>query len=131
MTKVAKYAIFEDGGRQFKVRVGDRMLIDYRMGSELVGIDPSSEGDAAEGDIVDTAPETDVVFEMVYAVRKDDDTIVIGQPTVAGAVVRAKILGAEKGPKLVVQKFRRRKTFRKKTGHRQIHTLIEITAIEG
>ncbi|MDO4557975.1 MAG: 50S ribosomal protein L21 [Planctomycetia bacterium] len=127
------YAIFEDGGRQFKVSVGDRILIDYRENSEVAGVEPpATEGEpTTEGVGEVPASGTDIVFEQVYAIRRDDGVFEVGQPTVAGVVVRGKIRGVEKGPKLVVQKFRRRKTFRKKTGHRQIHTLVEITAIEG
>lgn len=141
---MAAYVIFEDGGRQFKASVGDRILIDYRMGSETVSpvakdanvenaesTDTVAENAVAATDAEEPVVDVNIAFEQVYAIRRDDETFVIGQPTVAGAVVRAKILGVEKGPKLVVQKFRRRKTFRKKTGHRQIYTLVEITAIEG
>ncbi|MDD3469193.1 MAG: 50S ribosomal protein L21 [Thermoguttaceae bacterium] len=103
------YAIFADGARQYKVEQGETILIDYREGEEA---------------------GTELTFDVVYVVRKSDDEVVIGQPVVAGAVVKATVVGEEKGPKLVVQKARRRKTFRKKTGHRQKYTSVKITAIE-
>ena len=55
----------------------------------------------------------------------------LGQPVVAGATVTAKVLGMVKGEKLVVQKFRRRKNSRRRTGHRQKYTKVVIEKING
>ena len=101
------YAIFVDGGRQYKVTEGEELVVDFRdsnLGSQLT-------------------------FDHVLAVG--GDSLKLGQPTLAGAVVTAEVLGPVQGPKLVVQKMRRRKNFRRKTGHRQIFTRVRINKIEA
>lgn len=101
------YAIFVDGGRQYKVTEGEELVVDFRdsnLGSELT-------------------------FDRVLAVG--GDSLKLGQPTLAGAVVTAEVLGPVQGPKLVVQKMRRRKNFRRKTGHRQILTRVRINKIKA
>jgi large subunit ribosomal protein L21 len=103
------YAIIKDGGRQFKVEVDKKLEIDYRGELE---------------------PGTVIEFSEVLAIG-GDDSVRIGQPTVAGAKVVAEVLGDAKGPKLVVAKFRRRKNSKRKTGHRQIYTLVKINEIVG
>lgn len=104
------YAIFKDGGRQHKVEVGTKLMIDYRG------------ADTAAGSIVE--------FDQVLAISGDEG-VKIGQPTVSGAKVVAEVLGEEKGPKLIIAKFRRRKNSKRKTGHRQIYTLVKINEIVG
>ncbi|MHC4398243.1 MAG: 50S ribosomal protein L21 [Planctomycetota bacterium] len=101
------YAIIEDGGRQIKVRQGQEIEIDYR--------------DVASGD--------EVTFDRVLAYR-DDEGFQVGQPTLEAAKVTAEVLGAAQGPKLVIQKLRRRKTYRRKTGHRQLYTRVKVRRIE-
>lgn len=101
------YAIITDSGRQFKVEEGQRVRVDYR--------------EASEGD--------QLQFDKVLAVSGDSGTE-IGRPTVKGAVVTAKVIGIEQGPKLVVQKIRRRKNSRQRTGHRQLYTTVEIDKIQ-
>lgn len=101
------YAIITDSGRQFKVEEGQRLKVDYR--------------EAAEGD--------ELKFDKVLVVGDEGGTAV-GRPTVDGASVTAKVVGVEQGPKLVVQKLRRRKNSRRKTGHRQLYTTVEIGKIE-
>jgi large subunit ribosomal protein L21 len=101
------YAIFVDGGRQYKVTEGEELVVDFRdsnLGSQLT-------------------------FDHVLAVG--GDSLKLGQPILAGAVVTAEVLGPVQGPKLVVQKMRRRKNFRRKTGHRQICTRVRINKIEA
>jgi len=100
------YAIIQDGGRQFKVEEGQELDIDYR---DLPG------GNA-------------VKFEQVLAYR-DDEGLRVGRPTLESAVVTAEVLAVSQGPKLVVQKLRRRKNSRRKTGHRQLYTRVKITKI--
>ena len=53
----------------------------------------------------------------------------VGQPTLKGASVEAEVVGFARGPKLVVQKLRRRKNSRSKTGHRQLYTTVKINKI--
>ncbi len=101
-----RYAIIEDGGRQYKVREGEVLEVDYRgLGAGAA-----------------------LAFDRVVALR-DDHGLTVGQPFVEGARVSAEVLGPALGPKLVVQHFRRRKTYRKKTGHRQVYNRVKITAI--
>ncbi len=100
------YAIFIDGGRQYKVIEGQELAIDYR---EVPAGDPVS-------------------FDRVVA-YSDGDKLQLGAPTLSGATVTAKVLGVAQGPKLVIQKFRRRKTMRRRTGHRQLYTKIKIDKI--
>lgn len=100
------YAIFKDGGHQYKAEVGRKMLVELR--------------EAKEGDALD--------FEEVLLVGGEDG-VVVGQPTVAGAKVSTKVLGEMKGPKVVIRKFRRRKNSRRKNGHRQRYTVVEVVEI--
>ena len=55
----------------------------------------------------------------------------IGRPTIEGASVSAEVVGVEQGPKLVVQKIRRRKNSRSKNGHRQLYTTVKIEKINA
>ena len=103
------YAIITDGGRQYKVEEGQELAIDFRE---------SSAGDK-------------LTFDRVLAVSDGQGDLKLGAPTVAGAKVEAEVLGAEKGEKLVVQKLRRRKNFRRKTGHRSVYTRVRIGKISG
>ena len=100
------YAIIVDGGRQYKVSEGQELVIDYR--------------DASSGDPVQ--------FDQVVAFSNGTH-LKLGEPTLGGATVTAKVLGVLQGPKLTVQKFRRRKTYKRKTGHRQLYTKVQIEKI--
>lgn len=100
------YAIFEDGGRQYKVEEGQELDLDYR----------------------DVSRENELTFDRVLAYR-DDEGLRVGRPTLETAAVTAEVLAVSQGPKLVVQKFRRRKNSRTRTGHRQLHTRVKITKI--
>jgi len=102
------YAIFEDGSHQYRVAVGDKIVVDFRDGE----------------------PDSPLAFEKVLLVSGEGDAR-IGAPTVSGAKVEAKIVRQFKDKKIVIQKFRRRKNHRKRTGHRQPLTAIEITGITG
>ena len=101
------YAIFTDGGRQYKVEQGQILDIDYR--------DTAETGDTIE-------------FERVLAVTTDGG-LKLGTPTVSGASVKATVVGLEKGEKVYIQKFRRRKNYEVRTGHRQKYTRITIDTI--
>ncbi len=102
------YAIIEDGGRQYRVEEGNQLEIDYRQ---------ISKGDQ-------------VTFDKVMIISGDDG-VKLGSPQIAGATVTAEVLGVTMGKKLVVQKFRRRKNSRRKTGHRQMYTKVQIQKIEA
>lgn len=102
------YAIVADGGRQYRVMEGQELEIDFRhlpAGSE-------------------------VVFEEVLAVSRGGK-LTIGKPLVKGATVKAEVLGVEQGKKLYVQKFARRKNYRRRTGHRSLATKVRIASISA
>lgn len=100
------YAIIEDGGRQYRVVEGQELEVDYR----------------------DVEPGSDLTFDRVLAVS-DDNGLRAGKPVVEGASVSAKVVGSRLGEKLYVQKLRRRKNSRRRTGHRAIFTRIKIEKI--
>lgn len=101
------YAIISEGGRQFKVEEGQELDVDYR----------------------DVMPGDQLTFDRVLAYRNEED-FKVGTPVVKGAKVTAEVMTASQGPKLVVQKARRRKNYRRKTGHRQVFTRVKISKIE-
>lgn len=102
------YAIFSDGGHQYKAEVGKEIYVDLRK----------------------VEPGEDIVFDNVLF-YSDEKDVKVGQPNVEGAKVVAEVLCKQKGPKLVIRWFRRRKTYRKKTGHRQIYIKVRIKEIKG
>ena len=104
------YAIILDGGRQYKVEEGLKLDIDLRSNVES--------GDEIE-------------FTEVLAVGGDNG-LKLGSPNVDGAKVKAKVISAEeKGEKIYVEKFRRRKNYHRRNGHRQRYTRVEIGKITG
>lgn len=102
------YAIIVDGGRQYRVQPGMELDVDYR--------------EIAKGE--------SITFEKVLAVGGDDG-LKLGSPTLSGATVTASVLGPKQDKKIYVQKFRRRKHSKKRTGHRQLHTRVKIEDIAG
>jgi large subunit ribosomal protein L21 len=100
------YAIFEDGSHQFRVSEGDRIVVDRREGE----------------------PGTELVFPKVLLVAGPDGTS-IGTPVLEGARVVARIVNQFRAKKIIIQKFRRRKNYRRRKGHRQKHTMIQITSV--
>jgi large subunit ribosomal protein L21 len=98
-------AIIDDRGRQYLVKDGDTLLVDF-----LAAAQPGSE----------------ITFDRVLQLGTT-----VGTPTVPGALVRARVLRHEKGRKLVIQKFRRRKDYRRRNGHRQDWTRVTIASIQG
>jgi large subunit ribosomal protein L21 len=101
------YAVIRTGGKQYKVAAGDKLRVEKL---------PGNVGDA-------------VTFDQVLLLG--GEALKLGHPLVGGAKVEAKIVGQGLGKKLVVFKFRRRKNYRRKTGHRQPFTALEITNIVG
>jgi large subunit ribosomal protein L21 len=102
------YAIFADGPRQYKVEAGQELDLDYR----------------------DLAPGSELKFDRVLALSNGGE-LQLGTPALAGASVTAKVVGVQMGEKLVIQKMRRRKNARRKTGHRQMYTRVKIETITG
>ena len=102
------FAIIETGGKQYKVIEQDIIFVEKL--------------DVNEGD--------EIVFDSVLALS-DDNGFKVGTPTVAGAKVTAKVLKNGKGKKIYVIKYKSKKNEKKKIGHRQPYTKVQIEKIEG
>ena len=101
------YAVIKTGGKQYRVSEG-----------QLVRVE-KLEGNAGDK----------ISFGEVLLIGGDSPKV--GQPLVSGASVAAEITRQDRGPKLVVFKFRRRKNYRRKNGHRQCYTELKITGIKA
>jgi len=101
------YAVIRTGGKQYRVSEGQTLRVEKL---------PQAEGES-------------VSFGEVLMVG--GDSFKVGQPTVAGAKVEGKIKSHYRGPKIIVFKFRRRKNYRRKNGHRQPYTDVVITGISA
>ena len=102
------YAIIETGGKQYKVQEGDVLFIEKI--------------DAEEGSVIN--------FDKVLAVSKEG-TFSVGNPLVEGASVSAKVLGHGKAKKIIVFKYKPKKGYRRKQGHRQPYTKVNIEKINA
>lgn len=102
------YAIIETGGKQYRVQEGDVLYIEK----------------------LDVQDDEKVEFDKVIAVGGDDG-IVVGKPTVAGATVTAKAVKSGRGKKITVFTYRPKKDSKRKMGHRQPYTKVEIEAIKA
>lgn len=100
------YAVVETGGRQYKVTKGE--VIDVER--------------------LKASPGQTIELDRVLLVSRDDE-VTVGKPTVPGAKVVAKVLGEEKGEKIVVFKYKPKTRYRRKTGHRQVYTRLSIEDI--
>src|SRR6266542_84508 len=99
------YAVFEDGSRQYRVSEGDFVTLDYR----------------------DVEKGTRLEFNRVRLYQNGEDTR-IGQPLVEGTRIVAEVVD-HPSTKLVIQKFRRRKNYRRLKGHRQWYTKVQVRSI--
>lgn len=100
------YAIIETGGKQYKVQAGDVVYVEK----------------------LDVEAESEVVLDKVIAVA-DDAGIKVGAPYVAGATVTAKALKNGKAKKITVMTYKPKKNEKRKLGHRQPYTKVEIGEI--
>jgi large subunit ribosomal protein L21 len=100
-------AVIRTGGKQYRVAAGDTIRVEKLEG----------------------APGAKVEFSEVLFVAGDAPKI--GKPTVKGAKVEGEIVAQEKGDKLIVFKFRKRKRYRRKAGHRQKLTSVKITGVKA
>ena len=103
------FAIIKTGGKQYRVKQGETLRVEKL---------PVEAGATVE-------------FGEVLLVAGEGADLKIGQPTVAGAKVVAKVVAQERGPKITIFKFRRRKNYRRKSGHRQAYTAVRIEAIQA
>ena len=102
------YAIIETGGKQYKVQNGDQVKVE-KLSAE--------------------AGNT-VVFDKVLACGEGSD-IKVGTPYLEGLTVEGEVVESGKGDKVIIFKYKAKKDYRKKQGHRQPYTLVEITSVAG
>jgi len=101
------YAVIQTGGKQYKVKPGEELRVEKL--------------DGKVGD--------EVYFDKVLLVSKGDE-VTVGRPILENAKVVARITRQARGPKIVVFKYKRRKRYRKKQGHRQDFTGLKVIGIE-
>lgn len=102
------YAIVETGGKQYKVSQGDIISVEK----------------------LEVPVGSTVELDRVLMVAKDGQ-VQVGSPTVDGAKAVAKVLGHGRGRKIIVFKYKAKKNYRRKTGHRQPFTRLEIQEIQA
>lgn len=102
------YAVIKTGGKQYRVAAGDKLRVEK-----------------LPGNIGDAITFTDVLL----VATEGGGAAKIGRPLLSDASVEAKIVAQDRAKKIIIFKFRRRKNYRRKTGHRQPFTALEITQI--
>ena len=101
------YAVLVTGGKQYTAKVGQVLTVEK----------------------LDIPAGQEVRFDQVLMLRDDEGTTV-GTPVVAGAQVRGKVVRQDRGPKIIVFKYKPKVRYRRKTGHRQFQTHVLVQAIE-
>jgi large subunit ribosomal protein L21 len=101
-----KYAIIEDGGKQYKAVIGESIEVD-RYPVEV-------------GEVID--------MDRVLLIS-DGEKVKVGTPFIDGAKIEATVISHVKGPKVIVFRYKAKERIRSKTGHRQKYTLVRIDAI--
>ena len=99
------YAVIVSGGKQYRVSQGDVIYVEK----------------------LDQEVDSKVSFDVLML--GSDDGVKIGNPTVAGAKVEGKIIGQVKGEKIIIYKYKSKKNYHRRAGHRQNYTKVEITAV--
>ncbi len=102
------YAVINSGGKQYRVEQGNTVRLERLPGD--VG--------------------SPVSFDRVL-LFSDGQNVKIGQPLVEGVMVRGRIVEQDRSKKIIVFKYKRRKRYRRKQGHRQYYTAVKIDSIEG
>ena len=102
------YAVVLTGGKQYRVQEGDVLFVE-KLNAEV---------------------ETTIELSEILAVGKEEG-LVVGKPLVEGAKVVAKVLAQGKAKKIIVFKFKRKLDYRKKQGHRQPYTKLQIEKINA
>ncbi len=103
------YAVVVTGGKQYRVQEGDVLFVE-KLNAEV---------------------DATVELNQVLAVSKADGELVVGKPVVEGAKVVAKVVGQGKAKKIIVFKFKAKKDYRRKQGHRQPYTKLVVEKIEA
>ena len=99
------YAIIATGGKQYRVSEGDVIYIEK----------------------IDAAVDSTVSFDVLLVGNEGD--VKVGTPVVEGVKVEGKVVGQIRGEKIIVFKYKSNKNYRRKQGHRQPYTKVEITKI--
>jgi large subunit ribosomal protein L21 len=102
------YAVIQTGSKQYRVAEGETLRVEKLL--------------ASPGDKLSFVP-------LLFA--DDGGNVQVGKPQVSGIKVEAEVLEQGLGKKLVIFKYKRRKSYRRKTGHRQPFTALKITAIKA
>ena len=100
------FAVFESGGKQHRVVEGETIRLERVTGE----------------------PGDRVVFDRVLMIAEGDQ-IAVGEPLLAGGEVAGQVVGQGRGKKINIVKFKRRKNYLRRKGHRQAYTDVKITAI--
>ena len=100
------YAIIATGGKQYRVQEGDTIYVEK----------------------LDKQPEEGVEFPVLML---GGDSVTVGRPYVDGAKVTGKVLKQVKGEKIIVYKYKSKKNYRRKAGHRQPYTKVEIVSVQA
>jgi len=100
------YAVLRTGGKQYRVAAGDTIKVEKL---------PGNPGDAVE------------IAEVLLLA--DGENVVVGRPLIDGALIKAEILEQDRHRKVIIFKYRRRRRYRRKTGHRQPFTALHIVDI--
>ena len=103
------YAVLKTGGKQYRVQEGDVIFVE-KLNAEV---------------------DSTVELTEVLAVTKENGEFVVGNPVVAGAKVVAKVASQGKAKKVTVFKYKRKKDYRRKNGHRQPYTKLVVEKIEA
>ncbi|MBU1177028.1 MAG: 50S ribosomal protein L21 [Patescibacteria group bacterium] len=101
------FAIIKTGGKQYLISAGDKIKIEK----------------------IDTEEGKEVVFDEVLLLGKDEKDIKIGDPLVKGAKVNAKVIKQDRAKKIIIFKYKPKKRYKNKKGHRQLYTEVEILKI--
>lgn len=105
------YAVFETGGKQYRARPGDFIQIEK-----------------IEGD-VGTSVQFDKVLFVSEPKGEESSQVWIGKPLLQGAAVKGEVVGQGRGDKINIFKFKRRKQYRRRQGHRQFYTQVLVLAV--
>lgn len=103
------YAVIQTGGKQYKV----------------------SEGDVLKVEKLAAEPGEKLVLDQVLMFNDDNGNLKVGDPLVTGAKITAEVIEQGRHKKIIVYKYKKRKNYRRKQGHRQAFTKIKIEKIEG
>jgi len=103
------YAVLQTGGKQYRVSEGDVIFVEK----------------------LDVEVDSTIELNSLLAVSKEDGTLVVGNPVIEGASLSAKVLAQGKAKKVIVFKFKSKKDYRRKQGHRQPYTKLQIEKINA